>query len=77
MVQLDPKGDVIKTLKIAVTKRNELAHRGVEMSHDRLRKTLRAIRNVLWMLDVARGYAWAEDYLAPLDHDPSVGYRRI
>jgi hypothetical protein len=77
MVQLDPEGDVIKTLKIAVTKRNELAHRGVEMSHDRLRKTLRAIRNVLWMLDVARGYAWAEDYLAPLDHDPSVGYRRI
>jgi hypothetical protein len=77
MAQLDRDGDLIKTLKVAVTKRNELAHRGVEMSHNRLRKTLRAIRNVLWMLDVARGHVWAADYLSPLDGDPPVGYRRV
>jgi hypothetical protein len=69
--------DVIATLKIAVTKRNELAHRGVEMSGDRLVKTLRAIRNVLWTLDIARGHTWATDYLSSLDEDLSVGYRRI
>jgi hypothetical protein len=70
--------DTLDALKAAVQVRNRLAHRGVEVESDRLLRTLRAIRNVLWSLDVALGQLWAESYLlSSLDDDPSQGYRRI
>jgi hypothetical protein len=70
-------GDTIAVIKVAVTLRNALAHIGNEVPRDRLLKTLRAIRNMLWTLDVARGHAWSAKYLSPLDRDLSVGYQHI
>jgi hypothetical protein len=67
----------IKVLKVGVTLRNALAHRGEQISSDRLDKTLRAVRNVLWTLDAARGMSWAAEYVTALDEDPSAGFRRI
>lgn len=68
---------IIEAVKIGVTIRNRLSHRGADVARDRLLTTLRAVRNVLWSLDDARGHGWASAYLTPsLEHDHSVGYRR-
>lgn len=69
--------DTADVLKVAVTLRNGLAHTGSDVPRDRLARSLRAIRNVLWSMDVARGHEWASDYATSLDEDPSEGYRRI
>jgi hypothetical protein len=69
--------DTADVLKVAVTLRNGLAHTGSDVPRERLAKTLRAIRNVLWRMDVARGHEWASDYVTSLEEDPSEGYRRI
>jgi hypothetical protein len=70
--------ETLEALKVAIRIRNELAHQGVEVGDERLQRTLRRIRNVLWALDVALGHEWAEGHtLASLEQDPSVGYRRI
>jgi hypothetical protein len=70
--------ETLDALKVATQIRNELAHRGARVDGERLLRTLRAIRNVLWSLDVALGHGWAEGYvLGSLDDDPSQGYRRI
>jgi hypothetical protein len=69
--------ELIKVLKVGVTLRNALAHRGEQILSDRLDKTLRAVRNVLWTLDAARGYEWAAEYVTALDDDPPAGFRRI
>lgn len=75
---LDPfPDDLLKVLKKAVTKRNELAHAGASVGRKQLRQTLRAVRNVLWTLDEACGFAWASDYVTPLDQDPPAGHRHI
>jgi hypothetical protein len=69
---------LLDVLMTAVTIRNRLAHRGADVAHARLLPTLRAIRNVLWKLDEARGHAWAAQHLFPsLDKDLPVGYRRL
>jgi hypothetical protein len=69
--------ELIKVLRVGVNLRNALAHRGEQISSDRLDKTLRAVRNVLWTLDAARGYPWAAEYVTALDNDPAAGFRRI
>jgi hypothetical protein len=83
---LDPPGGsridrfddkTIQAIRTATTKRNELAHRGVQMPHDLLLRTLRVVRNVLWTLDVARGHSWAAEYVSPPDQDLPVGYRVV
>lgn len=61
----------------AVEMRNALAHKGSAVDREGLSLALRAIRNVLWRLDVVMGQSWATDHESPLDHDPDVGYRRI
>jgi hypothetical protein len=69
--------DTAGVLKVAVKLRNGLAHTGSNVPRERLVRSLRAIRNVLWRMDVARGHEWASDYVTSLDEDPSEGYRRI
>lgn len=71
-----PDKDTVNVLKVAVTLRNGLAHTGSDVPRERLAKTLRAVRNVLWRMDVARGHAWASDYITSLEEDLSEGYRR-
>ena len=71
-------GEIVETLKVGTKLRNESAHRGTSISNDRLLKTLRAVRNVLWRLDEASGRDWAPDHLFPsVEEDVSQGYRRI
>ena len=75
MPPLDP--EIIKTLRVGVTLRNGLAHTGADVPTERLHRTLRAIWNVLWTLDEARGHGWAAQHRLPtLDSDPAAGYRR-
>jgi len=59
-----------RRLQDAVRLRNELAHSpsGPQPSPRQLTTILEAIREVLWALDAARGYEWAEQYAA----DPPV-----
>jgi hypothetical protein len=65
-------------MKVAMTKRNELAHRGASIPRERLLKTLRAVREILWRLDVARGHSWAQASRGlTLAQDPAVGYRQV
>jgi hypothetical protein len=77
--RLQPFDDAVEqTLTVGIRLRNELTHRGADVPSDRLMKTLRAVRNVLWRLDAARGHRWAAHHLFPsLEQDLSVGYRRI
>jgi hypothetical protein len=70
--------ETVEALKVGVGVRNRLAHRGADVTAKRLLPTLRAVRNVLWALDVALGYGWAEGHMFPsLEKDVSQGYRRI
>ena len=70
--------EVLNAIKVAVTIRNGLAHRGAEVDRERLLTTLRAVRNILWTFDAARGHAWARAHQLPsLNEDPPQGDRRI
>jgi hypothetical protein len=70
--------EILETLRVAVEIRNRLAHRGADVTANRLLPALRAVRNVLWTLDVALGYGWAQAHIFPsLQEDVSQGYRRI
>lgn len=72
------EAEVLEVLKTAVSIRNTLAHRGADVSRERLLPALRAIRNVLWKLDEARGHAWAAQHLFPsLEENLPVGYRLL
>jgi hypothetical protein len=66
--------ELVKVLKVAIGLRNKLTHRGEDVSTERVQLTLRAVRNVLWTLDGARGHSWAETYVLPLNRDPSSGF---
>jgi hypothetical protein len=70
--------DVLAAIKVAVNIRNQLAHLGAEIAPERLLTTLRAVRNILWTFDEARGHRWARAHRFPsLEEDLSEGYRRI
>jgi hypothetical protein len=71
------ENEIFDTLRGAVSKRNDLAHKGATVGAGQLDKTLRTIRDVLWSLDDARGYAWAADYKYGLDSDPPGSLRQI
>jgi len=65
-------------LVVGVGLRNKLTHVGQDVTRERVFKTLRAIRDVLWQLDAARGHRWAEAFAYPsLDEDLEEGARRI
>ncbi len=67
-----------EALIVGVTLRNKLTHVGQDVTHDRVQKTLRAVRDVLWQLDLARGHAWAAAHAYPsLDEDFAHGARRV
>jgi hypothetical protein len=70
--------ETVKAIRTAINVRNELAHRGAEVGAERLMRTLRAVRNVLWNLDGALGQPWAEAHKFPsLQENVSQGYRRV
>ena len=69
--------EVVEVLKTAISKRNDLTHRGEDVEVAQALRSLRAIRNVLWLLDEAGGQAWARAHLFPsLDQDFPAGYRK-
>jgi hypothetical protein len=63
-VKPPPKG-VMETLKKAVTIRNSLAHAGtVSPTRETAEQILKAIRDLLWLLDYYGGHEWAFDYIS-------------
>jgi hypothetical protein len=74
----EPDTETLAVLRKANDVRNRLAHRGSDVPAETLEPTLRAVRNVLWTLDVALGHEWAKGHMFPsLEKDLAVGYRRI
>jgi hypothetical protein len=60
---------VLKALRKALQMRNNATHTGTDVSRDDLRRTLRAVRIILWQLDEARGHIWASQHLPPSLND--------
>jgi len=58
-----PPGPLLATLRKGVKLRNDVAHAGSEPSYDTVEEILRAVRDVLWLLDYYRGFEWALDNL--------------
>lgn len=62
---LSPPEEVLRILQKGTTIRNEMVH-GVDTSirQDTLDEVLRAIRDVLYLLDYYSGFAWAQDKIS-------------
>jgi hypothetical protein len=57
---LAPVKEIRTNLQTAVEKRNDLIHTGLfDLTLDELSALLDAIKNLLWLLDVYAGHAWA------------------
>jgi hypothetical protein len=61
-----PPDALLKTLEKGVHLRNQIAHVGDTVpDYDTVEEILRAVKDVLWLLDYYRGYAWALEHLSP------------
>ena len=61
-----PPNSVITTIKKGIELRNKLVHGREEcLSIEDVRKTLEAVRDLLYMLDYYRGHAWALERITP------------
>jgi hypothetical protein len=57
--------DILETLKKGVNLRNETAHAGRTIEGETLREVLRAVHDLLYILDVYSGHAWAQEHVSP------------
>jgi hypothetical protein len=54
--------DILEILKVGVTLRNDLVHKGrANLSAERLTRTLQAVRRLLYLLDTFSGHEWARE----------------
>jgi hypothetical protein len=61
-----PPKSIITTIKQGIELRNKLVHgRDESPSHETVRRTLEAVRDLLYLLDYYRGYDWALERLRP------------
>jgi hypothetical protein len=61
-----PPSSVITTIKQGIELRNKLVHgRQEQLTQETTRRTLEAVRDLLYMLDYYRGHEWALDRLSP------------
>jgi hypothetical protein len=61
-----PPNDVLDTLRKGVTIRNQLSHAGnVNPSIDDVEEILRAVQDLLWIIDFYSGSEWALGFLRP------------
>jgi hypothetical protein len=63
-VKRPPKG-IISALGRGVELRNQIVHgRKVEISSEQLQEILKAVRDMLWIIDYYSGHHWAEDFVS-------------
>ncbi len=57
---------ILSEIRSGVLLRNQIAHKGaVSPKSDKLQRILFAVSDLLWILDLYGGYAWAGNYLRP------------
>lgn len=66
-----PEGALLATLKKGVSLRNKVAHTGhSDFRDETVEEILNAVENMLWRLDVAAGFSWAEWWVSAYPDHP-------
>ncbi|MGQ0595368.1 MAG: hypothetical protein ACT4QB_22830 [Gammaproteobacteria bacterium] len=63
---LMPPDDLLHEIETGVGLRNSVVHLGdVKMTAEKLDRILRAVSDLLWILDIYQGHKWAIRYIDP------------